>query len=633
MICAMIFRRFMLLLMMAGSVCADGTEAYVSSLQALARERGLAGEPYWEVLGHYRRGLFGTESLIDDPAFFFSPVGRTDPAAELDATLAAFFEPATDNLTNHPVCRFPARFEWLKEQLSIDSAKLPVDPCPIVERVYEFMKPETLVLVFPSAYMNSPASMFGHTLLLFERPDENRLLARSVSYAARTDESIGPLFAFAGIFGLYPGYFAIEPYYDKVEQYNDINRRDIWEYRLNFTPAEVRRIFLHTWELQNTFARYFFFDENCAYMLYSLYDVARPELNLRHDKGLYVIPIDTVKKIVDKGLVEEISYRPSKVSRIKAMAGQLTPDQRRMARELAAGGMMAGDLATWIPDDENARKAVLDVAAILTQFRLADGTLGHEGYNRQFFDLLRTRSKLGPLPDDAYPVIPPRRPDEGHPSSLIALGGGWEREEPYISLRFRPAYHELLDNDIGYDRGAQILFLNTIGRWYPERDRFTLEHWDLVSVESIAPRDDLFKPYSWKVRTGITRYPRAPEDDDLVGFLHTGSGMAWENRILPGLFYGMIDARVQAGRGHPDDAAAGGGGTLGWMVSMTDTWKWLATISVSRFVAGETYTDLEGSFGTDVRLNDRWSLRAEYRHILRDGYEQPDARLTVGRYF
>lgn len=608
-------------------------ETYLVQLQQQARDQHLASEPYWEVLGHYHKGLFGTVSLIDDPDFFLAPDGKRNPEAELQATLAAFFEPVDETtLTNHPVCRYPARFEWLKAQLQIDPAKLPLDPCPIVEQVFTFLQPSELTLVFPSAYMNSPASMFGHTLLVFDRPDENRLLARSVSYAARTDESIGPLFAFAGIFGLYPGYFAIEPYYDKVEQYNDINRRDIWEYRLDFTPEEVRRIFLHTWELQRTYARYFFFDENCAYMLYSLYDSARPELGMRKHKGPYVIPIDTVKRVVDRGLVVDIAYRPSKVSRVRGLASYLSPAQQKQVLALAEGRSDLDTLAQDFPD-ESMRKVALDMAAMLTQMKFAEGVVTKETYTKQYFSLLRTRSKLGPLEEDVFPIPTPRRPDEGHPSSLLALGAGWERSEPYTSLRLRPAYHELMDNDIGYDRGAQILFLNTIGRWYPERDKFQLQHLDIVSVESIAPRNQFFQPYSWKVRTGLSQHPRRPNQDSLVFFLNTGSGLAWENRLLPGLIFGMAEVRGQLAPQHPDSYAGGGGVSIGWMISFTEQWKVLARASATWMALGETYEDHAASLGTDLRITDRWSLRLESAYTWRDGYEYPEAQLWLHHYF
>ncbi|MHC4489352.1 MAG: DUF7843 domain-containing protein [Planctomycetota bacterium] len=70
---------------------------------------------YWHILLHYKEGLFGAKSLIDDDRFFLSPEGKSDPKAELAATIDAFFSgDGTGN--DHPRCRFPARLEWTRKQ-------------------------------------------------------------------------------------------------------------------------------------------------------------------------------------------------------------------------------------------------------------------------------------------------------------------------------------------------------------------------------------------------------------------------------------------------------------------------------------------------------------------------------------
>ena len=63
--------------------------------------------------------------------------------------------------------------------------------------------------------------------------------------------SNGFAYAVKGIFGLYKGYYSILPYYVKVREYNDLERRDVWEYTLNLTPPEVVRMFRHIWELRD----------------------------------------------------------------------------------------------------------------------------------------------------------------------------------------------------------------------------------------------------------------------------------------------------------------------------------------------------------------------------------------------
>jgi hypothetical protein len=83
-----------------------------------------------------------------------------------------------------------------------------------------------------------------------------------------------------GIFGGYRGYFSTIPYYLKVQEYRDIENRDIWEYRLNLTEPQIRRLLMHAWELGNASFDYYFFKENCSYHLLSLLEYADPSLHL-----------------------------------------------------------------------------------------------------------------------------------------------------------------------------------------------------------------------------------------------------------------------------------------------------------------------------------------------------------------
>ncbi|MCK7512715.1 MAG: DUF4105 domain-containing protein [Desulfobacterales bacterium] len=66
------------------------------------------------------------------------------------------------------------------------------------------------------------------------------------------------------------------PYYAKLQEYSDVDHRDIWEYSLNLTEPEIRRMMLHIRELDAIASDYYFFDENCSYLLFSLLEAARP---------------------------------------------------------------------------------------------------------------------------------------------------------------------------------------------------------------------------------------------------------------------------------------------------------------------------------------------------------------------
>ena len=109
-------------------------------------------------------------------------MSRDFTAAELDATLVRLFEPARpDAPDSHPQCRFPARLHWLRTRLGIDTATLPAQPCPRLEAWMAEINPAGVTLVFPSAYVNSPASMFGHTLLRIDAVGQTEA-ARSLGF-------------------------------------------------------------------------------------------------------------------------------------------------------------------------------------------------------------------------------------------------------------------------------------------------------------------------------------------------------------------------------------------------------------------------------------------------------------------
>jgi hypothetical protein len=56
-------------------------------------------------------------SEIDSESFFLATNGKTDQRAELEATIHYFFNPdLAEQERLKTICKFPARYEWLREQ-------------------------------------------------------------------------------------------------------------------------------------------------------------------------------------------------------------------------------------------------------------------------------------------------------------------------------------------------------------------------------------------------------------------------------------------------------------------------------------------------------------------------------------
>ena len=309
---------------------------YLSGLLKEAERLELHKDRYWLTLLHHKKTRSGSRSLVDDPKFFLAPDGRDNAEEELKATIAGIFR-KTDDLRNHPVCRFVARYDWLREKLKIEPSRLPHPECIPFNGLMENIRPESVTLVFPTAHINSPASMFGHTLLTIDTNAQTRLLSQSINYSAVTTETFGPLFAVRGLFGSYKGYFSVLPYYAKLQEYSDIERRDLWEYRLNFSKEEIRRLLMHTYEMDFIYSDYYFFDENCSYNLLFLLDAARPSLDFTDRFGLWVIPLDTIRAVRNSGLVADVQFRPSRTARIEQLSDGLSRGERLLAASVAGG--------------------------------------------------------------------------------------------------------------------------------------------------------------------------------------------------------------------------------------------------------------------------------------------------------
>lgn len=146
-----------------------GAQLHAAPQIAAERIATLAASSYWIALGHYETGkLGGWRSYVDDADFFIAAQGDSDPQAELQATLQALYAPVEQG-DQHPQCRYPARTRWLREQLALND--LPTPACSEFNAWFADIKPHSTVLVFPAAYLNSPSSMFGHTLLRIDQAD------------------------------------------------------------------------------------------------------------------------------------------------------------------------------------------------------------------------------------------------------------------------------------------------------------------------------------------------------------------------------------------------------------------------------------------------------------------------------
>ena len=604
--------------------------AYLTVLLESARQKELHKDRYWHTLLHYKKGFFGMRSLSDDPKFFLSKEGKYNPEAELEATIRAFFQKVGDE-TKHPVCRFIARYAWIKEQLNLDSSRLPVPECRHFAEIMNQIKPESVTLIFPTSNINNPASMFGHTLLTIETAYRSKLLSYAINYSAVTHETFGLSYAIKGLFGFYEGYFSILPYYAKLQEYSDVDHRDIWEYPLNLNKQEIRRLLMHIYELDSIYSDYYFFDENCSYDLLFLLDAARPSLDLTDQCTWWVIPLDTIKTVKKNGLITGAVYRPSKTTKVKYLASLLPKTGRKMAVSMAKGDLEPERILEHkVSNEEKIR--VCDLASEYLQYQYTKKDLTKKPYQDRFLKTLRVRSLLGEPDEDRYQIPATPRPDEGHHSNRFSLGIGIKEDDLFQEIKYRPAYHDLLDNEKGYVEGSQIVFANTALRYYSSDKRLELENLDFIDIVSISPRDEFFRSISWKIKTGLAQKVLEDGEDHLVYELNPGGGFAFKNDFL-GLWYLMMEADLNLGGALDEGYAAGIGASTGFIKTLTDFWKIHFFTRNIYYTLGDTHNAFETALLQNFTVSTNTSLTLEISRSRTHQFYETEAKAYWNLFF
>ncbi|MEE1922554.1 DUF4105 domain-containing protein [Pseudomonas sp. 148P] len=560
-----------------------------------SRLQRLAADPYWIALGHYETGkLGGWRSYVDDDRFFLAEDGAHHPERELAATVQALYEPARKS-DKHAQCVYPARTRWLREQLQLTD--LPAPDCAEYTRWFQDVAPHSAVLIFPAAYLNSPSSMFGHTLLRIDQADvqsnQTALLSYAVNFGAYiegNDNSI--LYAWKGLMGGYPGLFAFVPYQEKLSEYRSLENRDLWEYRLNLTPEETGRMVEHIWELKQIRFDYFFFDENCSYRLLELLQVARPSLDLTSHFPLTAIPTDTVKAVKHAGLVERVDYRPSRERELLARAEPLDKGEQQQVLALAAD-------TAWLQSPEftalpSPRQALVQDAAYRLERYRATGQERDPAQAKRSFELLRAINRNPPPPLD---IERPGLPEDGHESRTWQLGVGTREDRAFAEYGLRMAYHDLNDNAYGFPLGAQIEILQLKLRQYEGND-WQVQRLDLATIRSLTPRNDLLKPWSWQVAGGLERVPGKHGDEVLVSHVNGGAGGTWAlGDDMLGFALGTV--RVE----HHNDFAQFIAPAAGFNTGLL--WRnGLGNLSVE--ARGDYFTN--GEVRRSLSLNQQWEL-------------------------
>lgn len=508
---------------------ARGGSSELGQLIAEADRLALHKTPLWRALLHYHSTFGGVKSQVDSPWFFQSEKGKRDSQAEMHATLAAFFKPdAKAPLRLSAYCRFIARKDWLEEELGDLFLAVPEQDCPQRTQYEKFLNAHTLTLVFPTSHPSNPASALGHTLIRVDQEGQSqdaKLLNMSINFAAEVPKNVSPLvYTFGGLGGLFPGKFRLLPYHAKLREYRQIENRDTWEYPLKLTQEQVDLVLRHAYEMLIAEFDYFFFSENCSYHLLGLLDVAFADNPMTAEFPLWTIPLETIKLLDKRGLIEDELFVPSNVRSLKQRESELSAKEQRIALRAESQGIdsVNEDLVGLAPE----RAAlVLDTLGDYSRYARLKENNSASGLNANERAVLSRRSKLGVRTPEPQVPPPTLAPQLGHDISRVSLGNRtFNNDSSMFELSYRIAYHDLKDPSASYGTRAAIELFNITFAHDVEDDSTFLRSLVLLSIESIEPRRGFFKPFSWRTKV---EWERETADSNHRIAITTGGGVAY----------------------------------------------------------------------------------------------------------
>ena len=444
----------------------------------------LYNDSYWSKLLHYRNG----QSEIDSRNFFVSNFGKTDLKKELFETIDSLVKGK-----NNILCRFPLRVKWLKKNIPNLENKIVNYECKDLDIFLNATNTKYVTLVFPTAHINSPASMYGHTFLRLAEDDNTPLISNAVNYAAKTEEKNGLIFAYKGIFGGYEGRYSILPYYKKIKEYNNLEQRDVWEYDLDFNQEEVNNIVLHTYELKDSYSDYFFFKENCSYNVLWLLEIARPSLELVNNFDYKTIPLDTIKLLKPYNIIKNSNFRPSKMLKMKHILNEKINDKDKLFDFVNNNIKLDESL------NNEEKISYLDFKIEYLQYLRSENKINKKEYISKYIKLLKSRSSFHKK--SIYDIKKPFNPIYSHNSSRVSL---FFDTKDNVELSYKPAYNDRYDISEGYLQGAYIDFFDF--NLKKNSDKIFLDKLSLLNIKSYANRDIFFKPLSWGINLGYENF-------------------------------------------------------------------------------------------------------------------------------
>jgi Domain of unknown function (DUF4105) len=477
------------------------------AISSRAIQAGISKQPTWAALLHVADG----KAHITSGDFLLSG-SKFSLENELVATIALFYavNAPGEIIKKHlhaerergealAVCRFPARYLWLKSQIDIPA--LPIEACESLNEFKQRAPADEIAVVFASENLAQPSSMMGHVFLKLSGTNERQqYVQHAVSFITDAGgKNIAKLFFDSIVLGK-EGFFTLGPYEEKLGLYLRNEQRTLWEYELELKPAQRDLVQAHLIELKQTRLTYFFQHYNCATVVDFILAVASGQ-QLAVD-GFWITPKDVVKRLNARSFIKSSKVLPPNRWLIRAISEQLTALER---------AQIQADVDNYaLPSLQNT-----DVNQQFVRFQLAKAYHAYRIETKQvdgaraiaYENALRAMGtkKFAAMQLETTSF---KTPIDTPQDSQTEFGLQRMRGDTFIRLGFTPVSHRLSDDNRQYFAETELLLLDFSILTNVESGKTVLDRFVLYGAKSLIPNDAMSGGISGAIRLGV-----APQRD------------------------------------------------------------------------------------------------------------------------
>lgn len=440
----------------------------------------------WHALLHLDRG----HPQIKDPSFILT-TGAFSPYREILATLAYLYG---DN--DLAVCRFPARYLWLKKHLPLPER--PIEKCKDISEFNEKAPFDELYLVFATESVTQPASMMGHTFLkLSGKNTSGDIREHAISFYTDADTINFPKLLWESIISGKRGIFSLTPYQQESLKYIGHEQRNLWKFKIRTTDANRALVRNHLFELRQTRLTYFLHSYNCATVLQNILGLIEKPAPTG---APWTTPRDVIRQAQQVGLIETTSpyvsdswvYAFLRYKESEHFDGP--PEEKLKFRENVG---FAGASSR----NQQFLKALNNVL-------LEKKQISRDRWEENHADLSQTASPASEmpleLPSQLNPALSP-----GDSSASLSILSRDRAMSTFMS--FTPASHRLGDHHHHQLAETEVqLFSGSLE--ITQHNNIRLHQLTVLATQSLPPWNKVLRPISSQTRIGFGSLTNHPDD-------------------------------------------------------------------------------------------------------------------------